>query len=77
MTRCRFILSAPTRLAQPLRPNRLVLSAPTRPTNHAIRMKAGSNLLRVDPPSTRRATVAPYRQGPIADSVPTATALSP
>ena len=77
MTRSPFILSTLTRLAQPHRPNRLLLSTPIRRTNRGIPLPQGANTSGMDPPSAGTAAFVRDRQGPIADSVPTANALSP
>ena len=77
MTRSRFIPSVQTRLAQPNRPYRLMLSAPTGRPNRPILLSQERNPSGMKSPSAETAGFARYRQAQIANSIPTANALSP
>ena len=77
MTRSRFIPSVQTRLAQPNRPYRLMLSAQTGRTNRAIPLSQERIPSGMKSPSAETAGLARYCQGAFANAVPTANALSP
>jgi hypothetical protein len=77
MTKCVIIQLILTRLAPPDRQNNHVLSAPTGRPNRPILLSEERNPSGMKSPSAETASFARYRQAQIANSIPTANALSP
>ena len=77
MTECLITQLIQARMALPIRPYRLMLSAPIGRTNRSILLSQEGYPSGKISPSAETAGFARYRQGPVATSVPTENVLSP